>query len=180
MIPIERGREANAPPQQKEIGIARFFSFPFLSFPFLSFPFLFFSFLCPLCVCYSNTYDIHNRSTKLLETTKLFVIRRTSDILEKYLPSKIENIVFCPPTPLQKSLYNVYLKFDNQFLFCLFLFLFLFRCTDISSILKGSSSSALEGIINLRKLCNHPALVADKILEKSSVKVAAADDLDKV
>ena len=31
MLPIERGREANAPPQQKEIGMARYNSSPFPS-----------------------------------------------------------------------------------------------------------------------------------------------------
>ena len=75
------------------------------------------------------------RIAKLHETTKLFVIRRTADILEKYLPPKIEKIVFCPLTSLQTELYTHYLRFvlflslQSRFIFETIFSLDLLMCT---------------------------------------------------
>tara|TARA_R110002050_G_scaffold122241_2_gene240790 strand:+ start:262 stop:1074 length:813 start_codon:yes stop_codon:yes gene_type:complete len=79
------------------------------------------------------------RSAELLRLTRPFILRRTSDILEKYLPEKIENVVFCSMSALQHSMYEAYLRSSN-----------------IYNILNGNMSSALEAIAALRLLCNHP------------------------
>lgn len=57
-------------------------------------------------------------SLDVLSNTVLFspfssrcIIRRTNDILSKYLPVKIEHVVCCPMTELQEQMY---LKFINS------------------------------------------------------------------
>ncbi|KAI6191164.1 hypothetical protein M3Y97_00198300 [Aphelenchoides bicaudatus] len=57
------------------------------------------------------------------------------------LPNKSEQILFCDLTPLQRSLYIEYLE-----------------SKEIKSILAGTAD-AFVGLINLRKLCNHPDLM---------------------
>ncbi len=96
------------------------------------------------------------RSNQLLETTRLFVLRRTAVILEKYLPPRIENVVFCSLVDQQRSLYHSYVY-----------------SSDIYNILQTNEScSALEAIMNLRLLCNHPSLVLEKIIESKDKKIA--------
>jgi len=107
------------------------------------------------------------RSMKLLETTKLFVLRRTADILEQYLPPKIENVVFCAPTQLQTELYECYLQ-----------------SSDVYNILQANgSASPLEAIMNLRKMCNHPSLSYQNIMEvagpKAMAKISNSNELNK-
>ena len=38
-----------------------------------------------------------------------FILRRTQDIISKYLPPKTEFVVFCRPTPMQQYLYRMLL-----------------------------------------------------------------------
>ncbi|KAJ8279404.1 hypothetical protein COCON_G00064700 [Conger conger] len=79
------------------------------------------------------------------------LIRRTSDILSKYLPVKIEQVVFCRLTPLQTELYKQFLK----------------QAKPAEELQKGKiSMSSLSSITTLKKLCNHPALVYDKCMER--------------
>ncbi|RPA79564.1 DNA repair and recombination protein RAD54 [Ascobolus immersus RN42] len=71
-----------------------------------------------------------------------FIIRRTNDILSKYLPVKYEHVVFCKLSPLQHDLYNHFLT-----------------SPDIKSLLRGKASKPLKAIGLLKKLCNHPDLL---------------------
>lgn len=71
-----------------------------------------------------------------------FTIRRTNDILTKYLPVKFEHVVFCKLAPLQRSLYDVFLT-----------------SPEIKKILRGQGSQPLKAITMLKKLCNHPNLL---------------------
>ncbi|GAA5802781.1 hypothetical protein HPULCUR_008256 [Helicostylum pulchrum] len=71
-----------------------------------------------------------------------FTIRRTNDILTKYLPVKFEHVVFCKLAPLQQSLYDVFLT-----------------SPEIKKILRGQGSQPLKAITMLKKLCNHPNLL---------------------
>lgn len=80
--------------------------------------------------------------TELLTLVNKFIIRRTNDILSKYLPVKYEHIVFCNLAPFQKDLYN---HFINS--------------PDIKSLLRGKGSQPLKAIGMLKKLCNHPDLL---------------------
>ncbi|EDQ87367.1 uncharacterized protein MONBRDRAFT_10186 [Monosiga brevicollis MX1] len=98
--------------------------------------------------------------TKLNEMVELVnrcLIRRTSDILSKYLPPKIEAVVCCRLTGLQLDMYK--------------------RLIDSQAIALeddgpgktnqkksgGSGPTPLAFITHLKKLCNHPELIMDKI-----------------
>ncbi|KAK4687036.1 DNA repair and recombination protein RAD54 and RAD54-like protein, partial [Tremellales sp. Uapishka_1] len=71
-----------------------------------------------------------------------FIIRRTNDLLSKYLPVKYEHVVFCRPSPLQAALYHLFVT-----------------SKDVQRLLRGKDSQPLKAIGLLRKLCNHPDLL---------------------
>ncbi|KAL8674499.1 MAG: hypothetical protein Q9168_001091 [Polycauliona sp. 1 TL-2023] len=80
--------------------------------------------------------------TGLLALVNKFIIRRTNDILSKYLPVKYEHVVFCNLAPFQHDLYNHFIQ-----------------SPDIKSLLRGKGSQPLVAIGRLKKLCNHPDLL---------------------
>ncbi|GAM85532.1 hypothetical protein ANO11243_035390 [Dothideomycetidae sp. 11243] len=80
--------------------------------------------------------------TELLGLVNKFIIRRTNDILSKYLPVKYEHVVFCNMAPFQKDLYTWFLQ-----------------SPDIKALLRGKGSQPLKAIGMLKKLCNHPDLL---------------------
>lgn len=80
--------------------------------------------------------------SELLAIVNKFIIRRTNDILSKYLPIKYEHVVFCNMAPFQKDLYK---HFINS--------------PDIKSLIRGKGSQPLKAIGLLKKLCNHPDLL---------------------
>ncbi|KAI5851172.1 SNF2 family N-terminal domain-containing protein [Morchella snyderi] len=84
------------------------------------------------------------RGDELARITKLFVLRRTAEILSSYLPPKTEYIVFCRPTPKQVKVYTTILS-SPHFESC-------YRSPDTSLLL----------ITLLKKLCNSPGLLAPK------------------
>ena len=82
---------------------------------------------------------------KLSDLSKLvskFIIRRTNDILSKYLPIKYEYVVFVKLSPLQKALYKHFLT-----------------SPEVRKLLKGAGSQPLKAIGMLKKLCTHPELL---------------------
>ncbi|WFD04962.1 DNA-dependent ATPase protein rad54 [Malassezia vespertilionis] len=82
---------------------------------------------------------------KLQELTGIvsqFIIRRTNDILSKYLPVKYEHVVFCNLSPFQLALYDLFVKSPS-----------------IKRLLRGVGSQPLKAIGILKKLCNHPDLL---------------------
>jgi DNA repair and recombination RAD54-like protein len=81
-------------------------------------------------------------TTELSSLVKKFIIRRTNDILSKYLPVKYEHVVFCNLAPFQVDLYNHFIQ-----------------SPDIKSLLRGKGSQPLKAIGMLKKLCNHPDLL---------------------
>jgi DNA repair and recombination RAD54-like protein len=82
------------------------------------------------------------RLAELLKLVTKFIIRRTNDILSKYLPVKYEHVVFCNLAPFQKDLYNHFIA-----------------SPEIRSLLRGKGSQPLKAIGMLKKLCNHPDLL---------------------
>ncbi|XP_076685575.1 DNA repair and recombination protein RAD54B isoform X2 [Andrena cerasifolii] len=81
------------------------------------------------------------RASELREKTKCFVLRRTQDTINRYLPSKHELIVFCRLSHEQESLYS--------------------RVTDAwfnRTALPNNSVPHLTVITVLKKICNHPEL----------------------
>ena len=84
------------------------------------------------------------RSEELGNTTGKFILRRTLDILSKYLPPKTEYVVFCRPTPAQIAVYRATIN------------------SPIFNAALGSPAISL-GLINvLKKICNSPTLLLKK------------------
>ncbi|KAF8557324.1 hypothetical protein OG21DRAFT_1505541 [Imleria badia] len=71
-----------------------------------------------------------------------FIIRRTNDLLSKYLPVKYEHVVFCKLSTFQLSLYRLFIS-----------------SPEIKALLRGAESQPLKAINILKKLCNHPELL---------------------
>jgi DNA repair and recombination RAD54-like protein len=82
------------------------------------------------------------RLAELLAIVNKFIIRRTNDILSKYLPVKYEHVVFCKLSQFQFDLYNHFIQ-----------------SPEIKSLLRGKGSQPLKAIGLLKKLCNHPDLL---------------------
>ncbi|GAA5829673.1 hypothetical protein JCM3766R1_001259 [Sporobolomyces carnicolor] len=78
----------------------------------------------------------------LLVKVNKFIIRRTNDLLSKYLPVKYEHVVFCSLSPFQLDLYKFFMS-----------------SPEMKALLKGKESQPLKAITILRKMCNHPSLV---------------------
>lgn len=99
-----------------------------------------------------------SRSEELSEITKLFVLRRTQEVNNKYLTKKQEYVVFCRPSELQQELLRETLKYYE---------------TNVSN--RGMDSiTALHVITILKKICNHPSLI-----RQSSSTNALTDHLEK-
>ena len=100
---------------------------------------------------------------KLAELSQLvskFIIRRSNDILSKYLPIKYEHVIFVKLSPLQETLYNHFIT-----------------SPEIRKLIKGYGLQPLKAIGLLKKLCNHPDLLnlpddlegCDKLIPKDYV-----------
>ena len=84
---------------------------------------------------------------ELLQIVHRFIIRRSNDILAKYLPVKYEHVVFVGLTEFQENVYQHYLQ-----------------SKEVNKILRVQEGSAggtqsLQGINILKKICTHPDLV---------------------
>lgn len=116
------------------------------------------------------------RLNELITLVNRCMIRRTSAILSKYLPVKIEQVVCCELTSLQKTIYQAFLKskavaaaVSDP------------KCTDKRK--KTGMSASLIAITFLKKLCNSPELAYDMIQEnKSKAKAEGRNmgDLDEL
>ncbi|KAF2642196.1 DNA repair and recombination protein RAD26 [Massarina eburnea CBS 473.64] len=84
------------------------------------------------------------RWKELVSQTSRFMIRRTAEVLSKYLPPKTEHIVFCRPTMAQANAYKNILS------------------SPIFTAALGSTDMALQLINVLKKICNSPALLKSK------------------
>ncbi|KAJ5901548.1 DNA repair and recombination protein [Penicillium taxi] len=85
-----------------------------------------------------------SRNDELRELTTKFILRRTADILAKYLPPKSEYVLFCKPTRPQANIYRSVLA------------------SPLFQSAMGNSESALQLITILKKLCNSPSLLTAK------------------
>ena len=97
-----------------------------------------------------------SRSEELRELTSKFILRRTADILAKYLPPKSEYVLFCNPTRPQATVYQAVLA------------------SPIFQSAMGNSESALQLITILKKLCNSPSLLSAKNNDNSPNETIAA------
>lgn len=84
------------------------------------------------------------RAAELSRLTGMFILRRTQEIINRYLPPRLDWTLFCAPSPLQLELYK-HLLCHGVFRSCL-------QATT-------QTHTHLACITALRKLCNHPALL---------------------
>ncbi|XP_064883770.1 DNA repair and recombination protein RAD54B isoform X2 [Oncorhynchus nerka] len=93
------------------------------------------------------------RAAELSRLTGLFILRRTQEIINRYLPPRLDWTVFCSPSPLQRELYQALLS----------------HCV-IRACLQGSTQTHthLACITALKKLCNHPGLLYSTVQERSN------------
>uniref|UniRef100_A0A3Q2CPW0 RAD54 homolog B n=1 Tax=Cyprinodon variegatus TaxID=28743 RepID=A0A3Q2CPW0_CYPVA len=84
------------------------------------------------------------RAAELSRLTGMFILRRTQEIINRYLPPRLDWTLFCMPSPLQQKLYR-HLLCHQVFRACLQGF--------------TQSSTHLACITALKKLCNHPVLL---------------------
>jgi DNA repair and recombination protein RAD54B len=84
------------------------------------------------------------RSEELAKITGMFILRRTAEILSKYLPPKTEYVVFCKPTESQLLVYRSIVG------------------SPTFNAALGSSAISLELINILKKVCNSPNLLLKK------------------
>eukprot|EP00897_Mesotaenium_endlicherianum_P000660 jgi/Mesen1/10595/ME000852S09900 len=82
------------------------------------------------------------RSQELMRNAAAFILRRGTEVNEKYLPPKDEYVVFCRLHATQVKCYEYFL-----------------RSKQLLSIFNGIGGSPLVAIGTLRKICNHPCLV---------------------
>lgn len=88
-----------------------------------------------------------DKLTELLSIVSKCIIRRTSAILSKYLPVKVEQVVFCKLADRQQ---NMYKAFVNS------------KVVRMETKDGKLSASSLAFINQIKKLCNHPELIFDK------------------
>ncbi|KAI1004959.1 DNA repair and recombination protein [Podosphaera aphanis] len=99
------------------------------------------------------------RQEELSSLTKMFILRRTAEILSKYLPPKTEFVIFCRPTHAQVQVYQHVLSSDR-----------------FGRIFSNSEAS-FQLITVLKKVCNAPSLLAKK-KEKVPKNTDVADILE--
>ncbi|ROT81158.1 DNA repair and recombination protein RAD54B [Penaeus vannamei] len=96
------------------------------------------------------------RAAQLNRTTSLFILRRTQEIINRYLPPKVEYVVFCQPSETQLMLYDE-----------------IVGCKTLRQCLNSNDvGDHLSAIMALRKLCNHPALLAQDNEQHSHKEMA--------
>ena len=86
------------------------------------------------------------RSEELATLTNLFILRRTADVLLKYLPPKTEYVLLCRPTSSQATAYQHVLAHPA------------FQAA------LGNPEASLQLITVLKKVCNSPSLLSPKDL----------------
>jgi len=84
-----------------------------------------------------------DRAAELYNATQEFMLRRTQEVLERFLPPRNDVVLFCLPTQLQSTLYKAYICSD-----------------EVDDLLHaGALAAAFVCITLLKKLCNHPQLL---------------------
>ncbi|XP_067094037.1 DNA repair and recombination protein RAD54B [Osmerus mordax] len=90
------------------------------------------------------------RASELSRLTSLFILRRTQEIINRYLPPRSDWTLFCGPAPLQRELYQTL----SQRVF--------------RTCLQGAMSTThLACITALKKLCNHPGLLYSTVKDRT-------------
>ncbi|XP_028325918.1 DNA repair and recombination protein RAD54B [Gouania willdenowi] len=91
-------------------------------------------------------------AAELSRLTGTFILRRTQEIINRYLPPRLDWTLFCEQSPLQQQLYKHLLSHR------------IFR-----ACLQGATQAHthLACITALKKLCNHPGLLYSSVKERA-------------
>ncbi|XP_053743425.1 DNA repair and recombination protein RAD54B isoform X1 [Synchiropus splendidus] len=89
------------------------------------------------------------RTAELSRLTSMFILRRTQEINNRYLPPRLDWTLFCEPSSLQLQIYKRLLS-HRAFRAC-----------------PQQTHTHLTCITALKKLCNHPALLRASAEEKA-------------
>lgn len=92
------------------------------------------------------------RSEELANLTGKFILRRTAEILDNYLPPKTEYVVFCRPTGAQRQIYRTIIS------------------TQAFATALNSPAVSLELIMILKKVCNSPSLLLGTNVKGEEIK----------
>lgn len=92
------------------------------------------------------------RSEEMISITKRFILRRTNSILAKYLPPKMDIILFCKPTNHQISAFKDILQGAN---------------IDLQRL---NFNCSLALITLMKKICNSPTLIQTDSYFKTSMQ----------
>jgi DNA repair and recombination protein RAD54B len=95
------------------------------------------------------------RREELVKLTGQFMLRRTVDVIAKFLPPKTETVLFCRPTATQAEVYQQVLK------------------SPVYGAALGNSETSLQLITVLKKVCNGPSLLNATSVEKPSEMMAS-------
>eukprot|EP00064_Thunnus_orientalis_P003083 superscaffoldBa00000245_g3091 len=116
--------------------------------------------------CSEEERDLgEERAAELSRLTGMFILRRTQEIINRYLPPRLDWTLFCEPSPLQQELY--------KHLLCHRVFR---ACLQSST----QTHTHLACITALKKLCNHPGLLHSTVKERTncgSVETSLYDGL---
>ncbi|MFQ5603651.1 MAG: SNF2-related protein [bacterium] len=85
-----------------------------------------------------------------------FLLRRTKDEVEKDLPPKVENVIYCEMSPQQEKIYKQWRDYYRAAL--------LKQIEDVG--LDKSRMNVLEGLTKLRQIACHPLLVEKEFPSK--------------
>uniref|UniRef100_A0A673B5D8 RAD54 homolog B n=1 Tax=Sphaeramia orbicularis TaxID=375764 RepID=A0A673B5D8_9TELE len=92
------------------------------------------------------------RAAELSRLTGMFILRRTQEIINCYLPPRLDWTLFCEPSSLQLELYR-HLLCHRVFRACL--------------QASMQTQTHLACITALKKLCNHPGLLHSTVKQKT-------------
>ncbi|AQZ13826.1 RDH54 (YBR073W) [Zygosaccharomyces parabailii] len=92
------------------------------------------------------------RSKEMISITKRFILRRNNSILAKFLPPKMDIILFCKPTSHQISAFKEILRGAN---------------VDFQNL---NMNSSLALITLMKKVCNSPTLIQNDSYYKSEMR----------
>jgi DNA repair and recombination protein RAD54B len=102
------------------------------------------------------------RSEELAQLTSQFILRRTSEVIAKFLPPKTETVLFIQPTSAQAALYRAVLE------------------SPVFGAVLGSAEASLALINYLKKLCNSPTLLLKKKQADESPNQNVAALMDRI
>nr|CAD7593222.1 unnamed protein product [Timema genevievae] len=106
------------------------------------------------------------RAAELNRKTSWFILRRTQQAINQYLPSKHEAVVFCAITPLQAMLYKVAVCVVY---ICDVVQAMLYKAAAMlykEAVQSWENKNAANGLAHLgiitalKKICNHPTLLS--------------------